>query len=611
MRKRIIIRLFSGVAMALAMAPGLAGTAFADAKTEARTEDTRPFDPASVDSFSGAFLGGFTADVNGDYQMAVDLYRTALLFEPENISVQERLLINLLLNGDFDEAIAEARALKDDPNVDRITSLVLGLDAIRDGETKKAEAFLSHDDGNDLDRLMNGLLTGWAQFGGGSLEKGLATVEKLKGPAWYDIFKNYTAGAMAMAGGDDQKARTYFRNVISDQTGGATAQDVYLRSVIALSGLEIRSGEKQRALDAIAASEDIAGHSAVLDAVREKIEAGGEPKQEVASAADGAASVLFGIGAALNQSTAGRGGADEIVSIYLQAANTLDDDATDTLLALGSINDAAERLEKAIEYYKQIGKDSPYKKISELQLGLDLAQIGKTDEARERLKGLIDLDPTDFRAYLAYGSVLSEAKDYKAMAENFDAAVAAIGPNPSKEHWGIFYQRGIAYERLNEWDKAEPNFREALKLYPDQPQVLNYLGYSWIDKNLNLKEGMEMIARAVELRPNDGYIVDSLGWAHYRLGQFDDAVKNLERAVSLKEDDPTINDHLGDAYWRVGRKLEATFQWKRALEANKTEQSPDIDTAKIEKKLKEGLPALTGKVPVETKTETDADDKKS
>ncbi|WP_333630419.1 tetratricopeptide repeat protein, partial [Agrobacterium cavarae] len=151
-----------------------------------------------------------------------------------------------------------------------------------------------------------------------------------------------------------------------------------------------------------------------------------------------------------------------------------------------------------------------------------------------------------------------------------------------------FFQRGIAYERLKQWDKAEPNFKRALELNPEQPQVLNYLGYSWVDKNMNLDQGIDMIRRAVELRPNDGYIVDSLGWAHYRLGAFDEAVTELERAIELRAGDPTINDHLGDAYWRVGRKLEAVYQWNRALIGD----SDDVDKAKVKEKIANGLPPL-------------------
>ena len=170
-----------------------------------------------------------------------------------------------------------------------------------------------------------------------------------------------------------------------------------------------------------------------------------------------------------------------------------------------------------------------------------------------------------------------------------------LGIQKAAANWNIYYQRGIAYERLKQWPKAEPNFRKALELFPNQPQVLNYLGYSWIDMNMNLEEGMEMIRKAVELRPSDGYIVDSLGWAHYRLGEYDDAVRELERAVSLKPDDPVLNDHLGDAYWRVGRRLEATFQWSHARDMK---PEPAV-LAGVEKKLKEGLPPVEDKAVAE------------
>lgn len=161
---------------------------------------------------------------------------------------------------------------------------------------------------------------------------------------------------------------------------------------------------------------------------------------------------------------------------------------------------------------------------------------------------------------------------------------AATGP--SGADWSLFYVRGIAYERSNQWEKSEADLKEALKLSPDQPMVMNYLGYSWIDKNQNLEEGVKLIKRAVELKPDDGYIVDSLGWAYYRMGKYDDAVLQLERAVELRPQDPVMNDHLGDAYWRVGRKIEAGFQWTHAKDL----KPEPADLAKIEAKLKDGLP---------------------
>jgi Flp pilus assembly protein TadD len=198
-------------------------------------------------------------------------------------------------------------------------------------------------------------------------------------------------------------------------------------------------------------------------------------------------------------------------------------------------------------------------------------------------------------------------EDYRAMAKNYDAAVEIINPAPRREHWGLYYQRGIAYERLKEWDMAEPNFKKALELFPDHPQVLNYLGYSWIDMNIHLEEGLAMIQKAVAARPTDGYIVDSLGWAYYRLGRYDDAVHELERAVTLKESDPTINDHLGDAYWRVGRKLEATFQWKRVLSAEPDDELADA----VNKKLEEGLPPVKDGKPLQSDNGNKANDNKT
>ncbi len=227
-------------------------------------------------------------------------------------------------------------------------------------------------------------------------------------------------------------------------------------------------------------------------------------------------------------------------------------------------------------------QDSPIAADFRAATGLTLAQTGDVNGAKEHLKKLIESDPSDIRSYIAYGSVLSDAKDFAEMAKTYDKAVDVVGPAPRPSDWSVFFQRGIAYERLKEWDKAEPNFRKALELNPDQPQVLNYLGYSWVDMNRNLEDGLNMIRKAVDLRPDDGYIVDSLGWAYYRLGRYDDAVTELERAVQLRAGDATINDHLGDAYWRVGRQLEAKFQWQRA--GADDEAGADRDS-KIEQKI--------------------------
>ncbi|PYE36168.1 Flp pilus assembly protein TadD [Rhizobium sp. PP-F2F-G38] len=591
MRQKHILRMLTSVAF-LTLAGIVSGPAFAqEAKAptaKAETQTAKPFDVNSVNSFSGSFLAARTADVDHDLDTATKLYRTALEFEPDNVEVKQRLMITSLMNGDFAEGVKIATQLKDDDSVERITTVVRGVDAIRKKEFRNAEKILKYSGPNDLDRMMNGLLLAWAKAGQGKPKDAIAMIQEMKGPEWFAIFKNYQQGAIALAAGDKQTARTKFNEAVTDRNGGGAAPDTFIRSVIALARLEATDGNKQKALDTISLGQSFVNNYAPLDALRKSIEDGKPQEQQVRNASQGAAAVLFSVGAALN-----REGAEDIVSLYLQTARALDPDSADILVMLGGIAETLKKPERAIALYQQVPQGSPMRRLSEMQLGLALAEVGKVDDAKNHLRELIDLDPKDIRSYVAYGSVLSDAKDYKEMAVTYDKAIEVLGPVPKRTDWSIYFQRGIAYERLKEWEKAEPSFKKALELNPDQPQVLNYLGYSWVDKNINLDEGLNMIRRAVELKPDDGYIVDSLGWAYFRLGQFDEAVAELERAAELMAGDPTINDHLGDAYWRVGRKLEAVFQWNQTLELKPEED----EIPKIKAKIENGLPALETKVP--------------
>lgn len=584
MRQKLAIRLLSSAAMAAVLS--LAALGGVNAEETAKKDDaaTVIFDPDSVTSFSGAFLAARTADVDHDYETAIELYKKALQIEPGNPEIRQRLMISLLLNGDIKDGVKYANDLKGDPTVERITTIVRSMDAIRRGEYKTAESLLKYTGPNDLDRMMNDLLAAWARVGAGRGKDALSMVQRMKGPDWVGIFKSYNAGAIAIVNGDIRAARQNLNDAVLDKDGGATAPDTFMRAVMALARLEASQGNKQKALDAISVGDNLLPNYAPLNALRQSIEKGEKQEQQIQTAKQGAAGVLFSIGGALN-----RDGAEDIVSLYLQTAKTLDPDSADTLVMLGGIAEKQEQMDRAIALYKQVPESSPMRRISELQLGLALAQGGKVEEARKHLQSLIASDPKDVRSYLAYGSVLSDAKDYAAMADNYDKAVEVLGPLPGRGAWTVFFQRGIAYERLKKWDQAEPNFRKALELNPDQPQVLNYLGYSWIDMNRNLDEGLAMIKKAVDLRPDDGYIIDSLGWAYFRLNRFDDAVEELEKAAQIKAGDATINDHLGDAYWRVGRKLEAVYQWNRALGSEpEASQIP-----KIKEKIANGLPQDT------------------
>jgi Flp pilus assembly protein TadD len=299
----------------------------------------------------------------------------------------------------------------------------------------------------------------------------------------------------------------------------------------------------------------------------------------VASPTEGMAELFYGLGEALT----GEGGVSLGV-IYLQLALDAKPDHAFALAALANTQESAKRYEDAIATYDKIPQGTPLQSAIDIRKAFNLNSLDRTDEAKAILERLADKNPKDVRPLEALGNILRARKDYADAVKYFTRAIAVLGKKDPR-YWGYYYARGTSYERLKNWPAAEADLKKALALAPDQPLVLNYLGYSWIDQGKNLKEGMRLIEKAVQLKPDDGYIVDSLGWAHYRQGNYKEAVRFLERAVEIKPEDPTLNDHLGDAFWKVGREREARFQWSQALSLNP--EPEDVD--KIKAKLERGL----------------------
>jgi len=309
----------------------------------------------------------------------------------------------------------------------------------------------------------------------------------------------------------------------------------------------------------------------------------GELPRLIASADEGAAEALYGLGASL-----GRRGGEDLGLVYLQLALYLQPDHPLALLSLADLYESLKKPELAIKAYERIPQTSPLHRNAAIQMATDLDALDRADEAEKHLIALVKEFPEDQEAIMALGNVQRGHKKFAECAHTYSKGVKALG-TPEKANWVLFYFRGICYERSKQWPQSEADLKKALELFPDQPQVLNYLGYSWIDQGVHLDDGMAMIKKAVQQRPDDGYIVDSLGWAYFKLGNYDEATKQLERAIELKPEDPTINDHLGDAYWRIGRTLEARFQWAHARDL----KADPEDLPKILDKLKNGLPDET------------------
>jgi tetratricopeptide (TPR) repeat protein len=538
--------------------------------------------PLTITSFSGAYLAARIAEGDNDLDSAIAYYKQALAFVPDDAALQQSLMLTLIAEGRFEESLPYADKLKEVPDVERFSRLALAIDSFHKKDYTKAQYWLKLSLEADLDKLISGVMTGWAMEGEGKADDAMDYVGKLDGPEWFDLFKSYHRALIADAAGLTDKADEAYDATVKNTGAGGAAPETWMRATQAYAIFLARKGDKEKALDILRQADLFAPGKPEIAAPRARIEKGDTVEPLVRNPADGAAEILLDLATALN-----RGGGEPFVRLYLEYALALRPDSDAALVQLAAVAEQLKDGERAIELYRRIPETSPLKEIADLQLGLNLADLDKTDEAIRHLKTLVDAHPDDMRAYLALGSVYSSKEDYRSAATLYDKAAGTL-KQPTRANWNIFYQRGIAYERLKEWPKAEPNFKKALELYPDQPQVLNYLGYSWVDMGTNLKEALEMIQKAVDIRPSDGYIVDSLGWAYFKLGRFDDAVREMERAVSLKPEDPVLNDHLGDAYWRVGRKLEATFQWRTARDLK-----PDPDVlAAVQQKLLKGLPPL-------------------
>ncbi|MBZ9739136.1 MULTISPECIES: tetratricopeptide repeat protein [unclassified Mesorhizobium] len=547
-------------------------------------------EPVKISSFSGAYLAARIAEGDNDLDSAIAYYKQALAFNPGDTALQQSLMLSLIAQGRFDESLVYADKLKEVPDVERFSRLALAVDSFHKKDFTKAQYWLKLSLESDLDRLISGVMSGWAEQGAGQASEAMASIDKLQGPDWFGLFKAFHRALIADASNMPDKAEAIYAATMQDTAAGGAAPETWMRNAQAYASFLARKGDKAKAMSVLDQAEAFSPGKLEIVALRDRIGKGDKIAPFVSGPSDGASEILLDLATALN-----RGGGEPFVRLYLQYALALKPDSDAALVQLAAVAEQLKDGEGAIALYRRIPDSSPLKEISDLQLGLNLADLDRHDEAITHLKAFVDAHPNDMRAYLALGGVYSSKDDFRSAANLYDKAVEVL-KTPTAANWNIFYQRGIAYERLKEWPKAEPNFRKALELQPDQPQVLNYLGYSWVDMNTNLKEGLEMIQKAVDLRPSDGYIVDSLGWAYFRLGRFDDAVREMERAVSLKPEDPVLNDHLGDAYWRVGRKLEATFQWNQARDLK-----PDPDVlATLQQKLMKGLPPIESNTAQET-----------
>jgi tetratricopeptide (TPR) repeat protein len=323
----------------------------------------------------------------------------------------------------------------------------------------------------------------------------------------------------------------------------------------------------------------IAGLQQMAQAGLARIAAGKKPDPIIRTTEDGAAEALFSIGAGLSDPESA-----EISIFYLRMTLYLRPDFGLAEMVLAARYESLQKFQDAEAIYAGIDKSSEYYRAAAVDAALDRERLGEKDEAIRALKSLAEADAGDSDTWITLGDAYRESGKADEAIDAYDHAQKAL-PTLAKSDWTLFYARAIAEEKAHHWDKAEADIDTGLKLSPDQPELLNYLGYSWVDQGRRIPEALAMLEKARAMRPTDGYIVDSVGWAYYRLGRYEEAAQTLQAAILLVPGDSTINDHLGDALWKAGQKMDARFQWNHALTF-----SEDADEkASITQKLKTGL----------------------
>jgi tetratricopeptide (TPR) repeat protein len=528
---------------------------------------------AGTETPFGAYLAGRHAQETRDYTAAALWFEDALKSDPESPELINRTFLMEASEGRFDRARALAeKELKLDPT-DAVAELILMVDRIKTGDNKGALARAEALPADGVHRFVGPLARAWTQMAMGDLAGADAALRQLDKFNGFGPLQNYQLGLLYDFAGQPDTAEDYFSKTL-DSSG-----QINWRLTDAIANFYERHGraDKADALYQRFIRENAGSELAEWVAARQP---GGPPAPLIQTAEDGLAEALFDLASVVNQAET-----IDLALLYARSALELRPRMALAQLLLSDVLSAQNKPEAGLAVLAEIPPSSPYSWSARLRTAANLEMLNRTEEAITQLKEMSAEAPMRASADMQLGDLLRAKKRFREAVDGYDEAMRRLSVAGMPERWSLFYSRGIALERSGQWKPSEVDLLHALELKPNQPLVLNYLGYSWIDRGENLDRGLKMIEKAVELRPEDGYIVDSLGWAHYRLGDYPSAVQYLEKAIELVPEDPTINDHLGDAYWQSGRPTEARFQWRRALQFG-----PEADEVKpIEAKLDRGL----------------------
>ena len=527
-----------------------------------------------IASVYGDYLAGLFANKRQDLDAAADYMAKALAEDPDNAALLRQTFVLMTTQGRMETAASLARRMAETRADHGVAAVLRALEALKTGDPGAARTALSALPDRGLGALVQPLLSAWVDFAATGTAESVGELDGLSQIDGIEVLRHLHTALIHDAAGADAAAAY---NKLATPTRALSLRLTWL-----LGNHYARTGQRDEMIAVY--RRYLADHpeSRTMRAVLSETEARTEtPAPAVATAEQGMAEALFNLAGLLNQQNA-----DDLALMYARLALHLRPDFPIGHMLVGEILEGKGRHDDAMTAYRAVPADSPFHLTARLRVTDSLQALGRNAAAIAQLREIAAAHPDHFEPLYRIGNIHRGTQRFEAAAEAYAEAESRLG-EPQPQHWTLSYFHGIALERLDRWPEAEARFETALRLQPEQPHVMNYLAYSWVEQEMHLGKAQKMLEQAVAQRPEDGYIVDSMGWVSYRLGKFDKAVRYLERAVELRPQDAVINDHLGDAYWRVGRRQEARFQWHRALNLD-----PDPDVAeRIETKLDNGLDA--------------------
>lgn len=534
---------------------------------------------AQAQGLAGPYLAARQAVIENDFEKSAEYAARALLRDRENPRLMETTMLGYVAAGRVGSALRAARTMQETDQPSQLSALVVFAAAAQDEDWDKILTEL--DAGTTAGSLFDGLIRGWAHAGKGDVDSALTEINAVASGTGLLAFGEYHSALVLAQSGDLEGAAAILDGDENGQVNLTRHGNKLYFQILSQLG---------RNEDALAHLVEVFGEDTAkdLEGLRSTLETGGTlPLTGITSARAGVAEVFFSIAGVVLEE------ADPTYTLqYARFAHYLDPGHVESVMMAANLLEQLQQYDLATEAYRAVPRSDPSYYAAELGRAEALRRAGESDAAIDALSGLSEAFPDVALVHVNLADNLRRVGRFQESSESYDRAIALLGEE-QPAHWIVYFARGITHEREGRWVQAEDDMRRALRLNPDQPSVLNYMGYSFVEMGENLDEALDMIERAAAAEPDSGHIIDSLGWVLYRLGQYEEAVEPMERAARLMPTDPTVNDHLGDVYWAVGRKLEAEFQWKRALSfADPDDIDADYDPDRMRRKLEVGLDAV-------------------